>query len=257
MPEIHPSAIVHPDVVLGEGTEVGPFAILDRDVRVGSNCKIGANAIIRSHVALGNDCVVDSFAVIGGAPQHLKYSGEPTRVEIGDRVILREYVTVNRGTEEGGGVTRVADNCFIMAYTHVGHDCSVGEGVIIANAVQLAGHVTIGEKTVIGGHSAVVQFCRIGMHGYIGGGTLVRKDFPPYLAGKGTEIEIQGVNSVGLARRGFAKESIRAIKDVYRLFYLQNLTVSKALELAREFEAFSEARHFIDFVRTSKVGIIR
>lgn len=257
MVEIHPSAIVHPEAVIGEGTQIGAFSIVEAHTRIGKNCILRNNAIVRSYVTMGDHCEVDSFAVIGGNPQHLKYAGEPTRVEIGDHVIMRECVTVHRGTVAGGGVTRIANRTYIMAYSHVAHDCYVGNDVILANAVQMAGHTSVDDFSVVGGHSAIVQFCRVGSHCYLGGGTVVRKDMPPFLSGKGTELEIQGVNAVGLARRGFSKERIRAIKDVYRLIYLKNLTVTEAIAAAVAEGTNDDTAKFLEFIKGSKIGIVR
>jgi UDP-N-acetylglucosamine acyltransferase len=201
---------------------------------------------------------VHPFAVIGGDPQHLRYQGEPTSVSIGNRVTLRESVTVHRGTAFGNQTTVVKDGAYLMAYCHVAHDCIVGENVILANGVQLAGHVTLGNSVTIGGVSAVTQFCSVGDFCFIGGGSLLRKDLPPYLSGKGNDFAVQGVNAVGLERNGFSSEAISALRKVFKIFYLQKRTVAQALEKAtEELGAVEEVQKFLQFLRQSKQGIVR
>ncbi|MCB9253462.1 MAG: acyl-ACP--UDP-N-acetylglucosamine O-acyltransferase [Bdellovibrionaceae bacterium] len=256
---VHPTAIVHPEARLGRGTVVGPFSIIGEHVRTGENCEIKEHVIIQGHTQLGDQVKIYPNAVVGYDPQHLKYAGEPTRVEIGDRSILREGVTVHRATEFGNKVTRVGKDVFLMAYVHVAHDCLVGDGVVIANAVQLAGHVTLEEKCTVGGQSAIAQHCRVGRYAYVGGGSIVRKDMPPFMLAKGTELRVQGVNQIGLKRTGlFSDEAIRALKNVFRLFYLRQNTTSRAMEDAlAEYGHVDEVRHFVEFVRQSKLGIER
>ncbi len=258
MVEIHPTALVHPDARLGEGTSVGAFSVVEAKVTTGRNCKIHDHAIIRDYSTLGDEVQVHPFAVIGGDPQHLRYQGEPTTVVIGNRVTLRESVTVHKGTSFGNKTTVIGDGCLLMAYSHVAHDCVVGDGCILANSVQLAGHVTLGKSVTIGGVSAVTQFCSVGDYCFIGGGSLLRKDLPPYLSGKGNDFSVQGVNMVGLERNGFAPEAIKALRKLFKIFYLQNLTVAQALEKATiEFSQVSEVAHFLNFLRQSKQGIAR
>lgn len=256
---IHPTAIVHPEARLGAGTTVGPFSIVGQHVHTGENCEIKEHAIVEGHTSLGNHVKVYPNAVIGYEPQHLKYAGEPTRVEIGDRTILREGVTVHRATEFGNKVTRVGKDVFLMAYVHVAHDCTVGDGVVIANAVQLAGHVVLEDYCTIGGQSAIAQHCRVGRYAYVGGVSTVRKDLPPYLLAKGNDIRVQGINQIGLRRTGrFSDETIRALKNVYRYFYLRNQTTSRAMEETLEkYGDMEEVTYFVEFVRASKLGIER
>ncbi len=258
MVEVHPTAIVHPDAHIGDGTRVGAFAIVEPKTSIGKNCLIQDHAIIRDYSTLGDAVNVHPFAVIGGEPQHVRYKGEPTTAVIGNRVTLREYVTVNRGTSFGNGTTVVGDGVLLMAYCHVAHDCVVGENVILANTVQLAGHVTLGKSVVIGGVSAVTQFCSVGDFSFIGGGSLLRKDLPPYLSGKGNDFQVQGLNLVGLERQGFASETIRSLRKLFRIFYLQNLTVSQAIERAgTELPAMPEVDAFLSFLKQAKQGIAR
>lgn len=255
---IHSTAIVHPNAKLGKGTRVGPYSIIGADVVTGENCDIQEHVVIRGRVRLGNECKVFPFSVVGGEPQHLGYKNEPTEVVIGDRVVLRESVTVHRGTVAGGGITRIGNNCLIMAYTHVGHDCIVGNKVIIVNSVQLAGHVVVEDFVTLGGQSEVVQFCRIGKYCYIAGGSTIRKDIPPFLTGKGNEFQVQGINKVGMERAGLSSERISRIKQMFKIFYLQNLTVSQAMEkIASELPNNEDADAFLRFIKSSKAGIHR
>ncbi len=256
--QIHPTAIVHENAQLGEGTEIGPYSIIGGQTITGKNCTIQEHVVLRGITQLGESVAVFPFVTIGADPQHLLYKGEPTRVVIGDRVVLREGVTVHRGTAMGGGVTTVKDDAYLMAYSHVAHDCVVGKNVIITNAVLLAGHVLVDDHAVVGGMSAIAQHCRVGKYCYIGGGSILRKDLAPFLTGKGNDFEIQGVNVVGLNRRGFSSEAIAQIKKLYKIFYLKNLTVTKALaEAEREFDCSDEVKVFLDFIHGSKLGLIR
>jgi len=256
--EKHPTAIVHPDAIIGEGTRIGAFSVIDAKVVIGKNCEIQDHVVIRDYVSLGDEVKIFPFAVIGSAPQHFKYKGEPTTVAIGNRTTLRESVTVHRGTTVGIGKTVVGEDCFIMAYCHVAHDCVVGNHVVIANSTQLAGHVEIGDFAIIGGLSAVTQFCRVGPHCFIGGSSIIRKDLPPFLSGKGNEFEVQGVNAVGLSRRGYDSDAVHRIKKMFKIFYLQGLTVSQAIEkVLTEVADAPERAQFLGFVESSKTGITR
>lgn len=258
MVNIHPTAIVHERAKLGQDVQIGPYVTIEADVVVGDRSEIQSHAILHSGTSIAEDAKVFPYAVIGGPPQHLRYQGEPTEVHIGRGVTLREMITVHRGTTFGGGKTVIEDDCYIMAYTHVAHDCRVGKGVILANAIQLAGHVTIGDYVFIGGQSAIAQFCRVGSYCYLGGGTIIRKDLPPFLIGKGYEFKIQGINAVGLSRRGFSTQTITRLRKLYRIFYLQNLTVGQALEkISIELGDSDDIRLFTEFVKNSKVGFIR
>lgn len=255
---VHPTAVVHPSVELGQGTRVGPYATIEKGVRTGRNCEIGSHAFLMGNTTIGDEVQVYPFAALGTDPQHLRYKGEPTRVEIGDRSIFREYATVHRGTEFGGGVTRIGSDVLVMAYGHVAHDCRVGNKAIFANLAQIAGHVEVGESANIGGMTAVIQFCRVGAFSYIGAGSIVRKDLPPFLMGKGSDFEVQGVNAVGLERNGIGEGAVRRLRDAYKILYMQGLTVSRALEkIATELGEEGEVKTLLDFVRSSKVGIVR
>jgi UDP-N-acetylglucosamine acyltransferase len=255
---IHPTAIIHPKAQLGHRVRVGAYSVIGEGVSIGDDSNLQEHVSIRGNTTLGKAVQVFPFAVLGSEPQHLHYHQEPTLTEIGDRTIIRESVTVHRGTAQGTGKTTIGSDSYLMAYAHVAHDCVVGSHVILCNAVQLAGHVVVEDYANIGGVSGVVQFCRVGKFCYIGGGTLLRKDLPPYLMGKGNEFEVQGINSIGMSRRGISNETIQKLKSLYKIFYLQNLTVSSAVEKAvSELGSLPEAQHFIDFVQNSKVGFVR
>jgi UDP-N-acetylglucosamine acyltransferase len=255
---IHPTAVVHPEAKLGRGTRVGPYSIVGSETVTGENCEIQEHVVIRGRVTLGNECRVFPFAMLGGEPQHLGYKNEPTEVIVGDRVVFREHVTVHRGTVVGGGKTRIGNDNFIMAYTHVGHDCHIGNRVIIVNSVQLAGHVVVEDFVTIGGQSEVVQHCRIGKFCYLAGGSTIRKDVPPFLTGKGNEFQIQGINKVGMERAGISAERIANIKQIFKIFFMQNLTVSQAVEkISSEIVGSEDAEAFLNFVKSSKTGFHR
>ncbi len=255
---IHPTAIVHPKAVLGEGTRVGAFSILGEHVVTGKNCDIQEHVILRGRTTFGDDCRVYPNAVIGGEPQHLGYKDEPTLVTIGNRVTLRESVTVHRGSTVGNGVTKIGDDTYIMAYSHVAHDCVVGNNVILANVVQMAGHAEVHDYAVVGGNTGIVQFCRVGRYTYIGGGSMIRKDLLPFLAGKGNVFEVQGINTVGLTRRGFNVETLGRLKHLYKIIYLQHLTFEQAMErMNSELGDTDEAKVLTDFMKTTKVGLTR
>lgn len=256
---IHPTALVHPGAKLGAGCRVGAYSVIDEHVVVGEGTEIKEHVVLRAHVELGKDVRVFPHAVLGEEPQHLRYKGEPTRVRVGDRTLIREFVTIHRGTEFGGGLTTVGEDSMIMAYSHIAHDCHVGKKVIIANALQLAGHVEIGDFVIMGGQVGLPPFSRVGRYCFIAGASVPRKDVPPFLTGKGNDFVVQGVNLVGLERNGFTPERISTIKKLYRLFYRRpELTVSHAIETAiQELGNGPDVTEFIQFVQTSKVGIIR
>lgn len=255
---IHPLAQVSADAKIGQNTRVGAFATIEAGVVVGEGCEIQEHAVLRRGTRLGNRVRVHSFAVLGGEPQHLKYSGEETFAEIGDGVVVREFVTINRGTPVGSGTTIVGAECYLMAYSHVGHDSVVGRGVVLANNVQLGGHSEIGDYATMGGSCATVQFCRVGAYAYVGGFSPVRKDIAPFTLAKGAaEARPFGINTIGLERRGFSPDSIQRLKKVYRRFFFrEDGSIANALEsIQAEFGAFPEVEKFVDFVKSSKCGL--
>jgi UDP-N-acetylglucosamine acyltransferase len=253
---VHPSAIVAHDARLGEDVEVGPFAIIGEDCEVGDGCIIAPRATLEHHVRLARNVRIGVGSVIGGDPQDLKFKGEATTVEIGEGSIVREYSTINRGTSQSWKTT-VGKGTFIMSYVHLAHDCHVGDGVILANGVQLAGHVTVEDRAIISGLTAVHQFARIGTHAFVGGMSRVAKDIPPYLKAVGNPVKLYGLNSVGLQRNNFDPEVIRELKRAYRLFFRSELNVSQALERAQsELSMTPEVKHFLGFVDNSQRGVV-
>jgi UDP-N-acetylglucosamine acyltransferase len=259
---IHPTAIIDPGASLGEGVEVGAYAVVGPQVTLGDGCWIGAHAIIESHSRIGKETRIYSFASVGAPPQDLKFRGEETWVEIGEGCVIREYVTVNRGTVGGGGTTRVGNNVLLMAYCHVAHDCSIGDRVVMANTATLAGHVDIGTGAIIGGLVGVHQFVRIGSYAIVGALSGIPLDVPPYVTavvargqkGRG----LFGLNLIGLKRNRFSAEAIAELKKAYRILFRSGLPLREALVRAEEETApVPEVRHLLDFVRSSKRGVQR
>lgn len=255
VPEVHPTALIDPSAELAPGVVVGPYSIVGPGVRVGARTRIGSHVLIERDTTVGEECTIHQGAVLGTDPQDLKYMGEPTVLVVGDRTVIREYATLNRGTI-ASGVTRVGSDCMLMAYTHVAHDCHLGNHVILSNAVNMAGHVSIGDWAIIGGLTPIHQFVRIGAHAFVGGATRVAKDVPPYVKAAGSPMELYGLNSVGLQRRGFPEEVRRELKRAYRLFFASNHNVAQALARAREeLRAIPEVEVFLSFFENSERGV--
>lgn len=262
MPLIHPSAIIDPKAELDSSVEVGAYSIIGADVKIGAGSKIGPHVVIEGHTTLGTDNTIFQFASIGAAPQDKKYGGEPTQLVIGDQNTIREFVTVNRGTTQDGGVTRIGNDNWIMAYVHIAHDCQLGDHITMSNNATLAGHVHLGDWVTMGGFTTVHQFCHIGDHAMTAFTAAVAQDVPPFVMAAGNRAAPAGINSVGLQRRGFSSEQIMAIKRAYRLLYRANLTLdeAKAALLAEEEKAPEAAvflRQMREFVEASPRGIIR
>lgn len=254
---IHPHTYIHPDAKLAENVKIDPFTVIHQNVCIGEGTWIGSNVTIMEGVRIGKNCRIFPGAVIGAIPQDLKFKGEDTIVEIGDNTTIREYVTIHRGTRDRWKTT-VGSNCLIMAYSHIAHDCSVGSNCIMSNNSQMAGHVTMADYAWIAGFTAIHQFVKIGQHAFIAGGSLVRKDVPPYIKAVRNPLSYGGVNSVGLKRRGFSLEKINQILDIYRIIYNKGLNTSKALEFIEEEMAASDERdEIIGFIRDSERGIIK
>jgi UDP-N-acetylglucosamine acyltransferase len=255
---IHPTAIVSPHAKIGEAVEIGPYAIIADNVRIGDRTIIGPHVVIDSFVEIGSACQIFQFASVGAIPQSLKFQGEETWAIIGDRCIIREFVTINRGTKDGGAITRIGNNCLLMAYAHVAHDCIVGNRVILANNATLAGHVTIEDYASVGGLAAIHQFVRIGQHAYLGGKSAVVKDIPPYVIASGDRAKLYGLNQVGLNRNGFSADAVKQLKKTYRLIFRIGLTLNEAIQrVAAEVEPLPEVKAFIDFIKSSERGITR
>jgi UDP-N-acetylglucosamine acyltransferase len=255
---IHSSAIIDPRAELASDVEVGPYSVIGADVRIAGGTRIGSHVVIQGPTTIGCNNRIYSFNSIGEAPQDKKYQGEPTILEIGDGNTIREYCTINRGTSQDAGVTRIGNDNWIMAYVHIAHDCRVGDHTILANAVMLAGHVHVEDYAILGGGTLVHQFCRLGAHIIVGGGSRVRQDVPPYVMADGAQLKPHGLNLEGLKRRGFSLETIAHIKRAYRTLYKSGLTMEEAkLQLAEERKSCAEVGLFLDFLETSTRGIIR
>jgi UDP-N-acetylglucosamine acyltransferase len=255
---IDPRAAISPDAQLAPDVEVGPFAVIGPGVVIGAGTRVGPHAVINGPTVIGANNRIFQFASIGDAPQDMKYGGEPTRLVIGDRNTFREFVTVNRGTVTGIGETRIGNDNLILAYSHVAHDCVLGDHVIMSNAVNLAGHVQVGDWAIFSGYAGAHQFCRIGAHAFIANNTAVLQDIPPYVLAAGQPAEPRAVNVEGLKRRGFSDEQQRAIRNAYRVLYRSELKLDDAIAqlgtMARDQEVLSI---FVDFLRDSSRGIAR
>lgn len=252
---IHPTAIVDKGAELGTGVSIGPWALIGPKVSVGDGTEIGPRVYVERDTQIGEDCFVANGAVLGTDPQDLKYKGEAAGLEIGDRTVVREFATLNRGTSASGR-TVVGSDCLLMAYSHVAHDCEIGNHVILANSVNLAGHVVIEDWVIIGGVTPVHQFVRIGAHAFIGGGSRISQDVPPYCRVAGNPPKLYGLNSVGLERRGLSAEVRKALKQAYRTLFQSDVNLSKALDrVAGGTARVPEVRHLIEFIRASERGI--
>ncbi|AYA36538.1 acyl-ACP--UDP-N-acetylglucosamine O-acyltransferase [Hymenobacter oligotrophus] len=252
-----PLAYIHPDARIAQNVVVEPFATIAQDVEIGEGTWIGPNATIMSGARIGKNVKIFPGAVISAIPQDLKFAGEKTTVHIGDNTVIRECVTINRGTVDRMK-TVVGSNCLLQAYVHIAHDCVVGDNCILSNTTQLAGHVVIGDWAILGGTSAVHQFVHIGQHAFIGGGSLVRKDVPPFIKVGREPLTYAGVNSVGLRRRGFSEEAILQIQQCFRLLFMSGLNTSDALDkIELELLPSPERDEVVNFVRNSSRGIIK
>jgi UDP-N-acetylglucosamine acyltransferase len=253
---IHSSAVIHQDVQIGDNVDIGAFAIVGEGCVIGDGCTVAARATLERFVHLGQNVKIGSGSILGGDPQDLKFKGEKTTVEIGDGTTIREFTTINRGTSQSFKTT-VGKNCFLMSYVHLAHDCHVGDGVIISNGTQLAGHVTIDEKAIISGLVGFHQFATIGRYSFIGGCSRVAKDVPPYVKAVGNPIKLYGLNSVGLERNGFPEDVRRELKRAYRLFFKSELNLSQARErAAAELQPFPEIQEFLAFFDRSDRGSV-
>jgi UDP-N-acetylglucosamine acyltransferase len=255
---IHPTAIVDPGAELDTSVEVGPYAIIAKDVCIGADTRIGSHVVIEPYVTIGRNCDIFQYAALGAQPQSLKFEGEKTFAKIGDRTVIREFVTVHRGTAFGGGITQVGDDNFLMAYTHIAHDCHTGRSVVLSNNTTLAGHIHIGDHATVGGLVAIHQFVRIGQYAFVGGKAAVVKDIPPFVIASGDRARLHGLNSVGLKRHGFSQQTLTALKKAYRILFRYGLTLNEALERVKaDVEPVPEVMALTDFIQSSKRGITR
>ena len=253
---VHSTAIISPEAELGSDVEVGPFAIIGENCVVGDGCVIAPRATLERNVTLGPNVKVGIGTILGGLPQDLKFAGEETTVEIGEGTVIREYTTINRGTAQSFK-TSVGKNCLLMSYVHLGHDCHIGNSVILSNVVQLAGHVTIEDRAIVSGLSAVHQFVRIGRQSFIGGCSRVSKDIPPFLKAVGNPVKLYGLNTVGLQRSGMDEATIRELKRAYRLLFRSDLNVSQAMErVQNELDPLGEVLELVRFVEASERGVV-
>lgn len=255
---IHPSAIIAPGAALGVEVTVGPYAVIGPDVAIGDRSRIGAHVVISGHTQIGPDNRIFQFASLGEIPQDKKYAGEPTRLEIGARNTIREFCTLNIGTAQDAGVTRIGDDNWIMAYVHIAHDCQIGNQTIFANNASLAGHVVVGDYAVLGGFTLIHQFCRVGAHALCAIGTIAFQDIPPYVTAAGTSAGPHGINSEGLRRRGFSAEAITHIKRAYKTLYKSGISFEEArAEIATRAIEVPELKILSDFLAQPGRGIIR
>jgi UDP-N-acetylglucosamine acyltransferase len=258
MVNIHSSALVHPKAQLGVGVSVGAFTIIGEHVSIGDGTTIGSHCVIEGHTSIGSDNKIHHYAALGGVPQDKKYNGEPTRLEIGDRNTIREFVSFNVGTAQDKGVTQIGSDNWVMGYVHIAHDCRVGNQTILASNAQLAGHCEVGDWAILGGHTGYHQFVRIGAHAMIGGGSMLVQDVPPFVMAQGYPTIPRGINAEGLKRRGFTPEAINAIKQAYRAIYKSGLSLDEArvkLEVLQK--TAPELSILNEFLASSQRGIIR
>lgn len=255
---IHPSAIIDPKAEIAPDVEIGPYTIVGRDVFIGSQTRIGSHVVIEPYVTIEGGCQIFQYAAIGAVPQSTKFKGEESYVKIGRGTIVREFCTIHRGTGFGGGITEIGEECFLMAYSHIAHDCKLGRQVIMANNATLGGHIEIGDYASIGGIVAIHQFVRIGAYSFIGGHSAVVKDVVPYVLASGNRATLHGLNSVGLKRHGLSPQALSALKRAYRILFRVGLTLNEALErLKAEVDQVPEVVHLVSFIKASERGITR
>ena len=257
MSQIHPTAIIDGSAHLGENVSVGPHTIIEADTKIGNDVVIGANCLVAQYTELADEVKLFHGAVVGTVPQDLKFEGEKTRLVIGEKTVIREYAMLNRGTHDKLQ-TVIGSNCLLMAYSHIAHDCIVGDNVILANAVNVAGHVEIGDYAIIGGVVPVHQFVKIGAHTMIGGGFRVQQDVCPYALVAGYPLRVAGLNSIGLSRRGFSKETVKILEKTFKILFFSKLNTSQAVErIKSEVEIIPEVQEVLDFFRNSERGVIK
>lgn len=258
MANIHPTAVVHPEARLHDTVEIGPFVVIGPKVKLGAWTQVGPHTVIEGDTTIGERNRIFQFASVGAVPQDLKYAGEDTRLVIGDENQIREFTTLHIGTAGGGGETRIGNKNLFMAYSHVAHDCVVGNGCVLANSAALAGHVEVGDHVIFGGLSAVHQFTRIGKFAFVAGGAMVAMDVPPYCTAQGDRAELVGLNTVGLTRAGYGEEQVRRIKDAYKILFRSKLGLNEALaKLKAESGGHPEIDLLLTFISSSKRGITR
>ena len=253
---IHPTALISKKCNFGNNVSIGPYCIIEDYVNIGDNTTVDSHTIIKKYTTIESDCNIFSHCVIGEIPQDKKYSGEKTKLTIGTNTVIREFCTLNRGTKETG-LTSIGDNCLLMAYVHIGHDCDIKNDIILANGVQLGGHVLIDDYAIVGGLTPVHQFCKIGQHSLVGGGLRVVQDIPPFIIANGQPLKFSGINALGLRRRKFNLESRKTIKKVYSLIYQSDCNLSQAVDrIKSDFEKTDEVKTILKFIERSDRGLI-
>ena len=255
---IHPTAVIDPSAKIPQSCNVGAYCVIGANVELGDNCELMSHVVIQGPTKIGDNNRVFPFAALGIEPQDITYKGEPTRLEIDNDNVIREYVTINRGTMKGGGVTRIGSHILIMAYTHIGHDCQIGDHAMLVNAATLAGHVTVEEWAVVGALCPVHQFVTIGAHAYVGGGTTITQDVLPFsMTSAARDVHAYGLNKVGLQRRGFSEERIKKLHRAYRLLLAAKMNTSQALDKLKAEEASEDVQYLIGFIEKSERGILK
>ena len=259
---IHATAVVEAGAQIDSSVTIGPYAVIGANVRIGANSSVGSHTVIEGHTTIGEGNRIGHFASVGGAPQDMKYAGEPTRLEIGDRNVIREFTTIHTGTAQDEGITRIGNDNWIMAYVHIAHDCSVGNHTVFSSNAQVAGHVSVGDWAILGGMSGVHQFVRIGAHSFLGGASALVQDLPHYVMAAGEKAKPNGINIEGLRRRGFTPGEISALRAAYRTVYKNGLSLEDAKlqlrsDVDRHDEGETQVRAFLDFIESAKRGIIR
>jgi UDP-N-acetylglucosamine acyltransferase len=256
---IHETAMVHPTAEVADDVEIGPYSVIGEHVKIGEGTQIGSHVVIDKWTHIGKRCQIYPYASLGAAPQHMRYNGEETYVIIGDNNIIREYVTIHRGTSFGNGKTVLGDENFIMAYAHVAHDCILGNRVVMASYVALGGHVEIGDHAIIGGIVAIHQFVRIGTYAFVGGATALTRDIPPYVTASGMKVKFYGINVVNLQRNKVPEEVISGLRKAYRVLFRSHLTMEEAVKKVHEDPVYAlpEVRHMVDFIQGTKRGVTR
>lgn len=254
---IHPTAIINKEAEIENGVDIGPYSIIEEKVRIRKGTNLIGHVVVQGRTEIGENCTISPFASIGGPPQDTTYKDDDTELIIGDNNIIKEYVTINRGTQHGGGITKVGDDNFIMAYVHIAHDCHVGNNIIMANCATLAGHVEVDDFVIFAGLCAVHQFCRIGKYAFISGITGVPMDVPPFMIAAGSRAKLYGLNVVGLERHNFTKEDIRKLKKAYKIIFRSSLPLSTSLKLIQEELEGEHIDELIAFIMASQRGICR
>lgn len=255
---IHATAIVHPDAQIGADVEIGPYSIVGPHVEIGDRTRVGPHVVLEGHLRIGCDNRIFAFTALGGEPQDMKYRGEPTRLEIGDRNTIREYCTMHVGTVQDEGVTRLGNDNWIMGYVHIAHDCRIGDHTVFASNAQIAGHCHVGDWAILGGMTGVHQFVKIGAHAMTGGGTILFQDVPPYVMASGNPAKVYGINSEGLRRRGFSDEAIAAVRGAYKTLYRSGVGLADAIAALKQAQREQPSLDIlVDFLERAKRGILR